>query len=162
MCCAVQHCKRENAPEVHVLAMCANAFQQPRCFGCTGSAEHTLSHVGRVWLQSDVHLAARHMRNMFFETVPSCFAPDPSLHYQSAPLPSPTEPSRETRAVDAGRSFESSDSADHQALGVDSSKFLGWEQAGWLDCSPLSVPTEREVHTQERGGSVWRFMLVRL
>jgi hypothetical protein len=36
-----------------------------------------------------------------------------------------------------------------------------WPEAVWLDRNPLPAPTEREVHTIDGAGSVWRLMLVR-
>lgn len=112
---------------------------------------------GRVWLQSDVFLAARHMRNAFFEAVQGSFAPDPQVHTPAACV-------RDEAAEPAETDLEGaqSEGASEGCVSAASNLFLGWSEAGWLASSPLSVPTEREVHTLERGGSVWRFMLVRL
>jgi hypothetical protein len=37
-----------------------------------------------------------------------------------------------------------------------------WEQAGWLTHNPLGVPTEREVHSEERGLPTYRIMLEKI
>ena len=49
----------------------------------------------------------------------------------------------------------------NETLSFQGSQAAPWSTAGWLQDNPLPVPTERELHSSERGRESWRMVLMR-
>lgn len=127
-----------------------------------------------MFLQSDVLGVAEYMRDTFESAAGQHFQPDASLHqpdsvfFQETPPPEPAADAQPTPPVSAAQSEPAVDGSSGEAGAAATkveppgvAKRLEWSKNGWLTDNPLGVPTERELHTTDRGLPVYRIMLVK-
>lgn len=106
------------------------------------------------------------MRDTFERAAGDHFAPDDSLHrpeavfFEASKVDEPAADASEAASATVSGDAVVSTGPSGKGVTEDTTP-LKWAESGWLLENPLGVPTERELHTLERGLPVYRVMLVK-